>query len=67
MQIRINGEAQQFNDSPLSVTNLLKRLGVDARQVAVERNHDIIPKSQHASTLLCEGDAIELVTFVGGG
>jgi thiamine biosynthesis protein ThiS len=67
MQIRINGEAQEFDESTLSVAALLEKIGVDVRQVAVEKNFEIVPKSQYARVMVVQGDAIELVEFVGGG
>jgi sulfur carrier protein len=41
--------------------------GRDSRGVAIERNLEIVPKSEHASTVLEDGDRIEVVQFVGGG
>ena len=46
---------------------LVEELGLDVRKVAVERNLEIVPKSQHAVTPVAEGDRIEVVQFVGGG
>jgi sulfur carrier protein len=46
---------------------LLDTLGLSERPVAVERNADIVPRAQHASTRLHEGDKLEVVQFVGGG
>ena len=37
------------------------------RRVAVERNGEIVPKSQHTQTPLAEGDCLEVVVAVGGG
>lgn len=62
----INGEAHAL-DRELSVQDLLARLGLDPRHVAVERNRDIVPKAAFATTQLQEGDRLEVVTFVGGG
>ena len=42
-------------------------LGLAGKPVAVERNREIVPRAQHATTLLAAGDRLELVTFVGGG
>jgi sulfur carrier protein len=67
MQIRMNGEMQEVGMQAGTVAGLLANLAIDARQVAVERNGTIVPKSLHPSTVLYEGDSIELVTFVGGG
>ena len=66
MQLIINGE-KQILDNGLNVAALLSRLEVDTRQVAVERNREIVPKSQYGKTTLAEGDEIEIVGFIGGG
>ena len=66
MQLTINGEGQIFDQS-LTVAQLLARIGLDGRKVAVERNREIVPKSSYAITGLAEGDNIEIVHFIGGG
>lgn len=66
MELTINGEKQTI-PAPMSVAALLTHLGVDVRGVAVERNMEIVPKSTFADTLLCAGDMIEIVEFIGGG
>ena len=64
--IRLNGERHEL-DAPLSVQALLERLGIDLRRVAVERNVTIVKRSAFESTIVAEGDEIEIVNFVGGG
>lgn len=70
MKIILNGEALEIA-SGTTVAMLVLRLsgetGRDPRGIAVERNLEIVPKSEHALTVLEEGDRIELVQFVGGG
>ena len=70
MKIIVNGEALEVA-AGTTVALLVQRLsadsGRDPRGVAVERNLEIVPKSEHALTVLAEGDRIELVQFVGGG
>lgn len=66
MQLTINGDAQKF-ESPLTVEQLLDRIGLDSRKVAVERNLEIVPKSSYASVGLSDGDKLEIVHFIGGG
>ena len=66
MRLIINGESQKF-DQPLTVAELLERIGLDGRKVAVERNFEIVPRSSYANTGLIEGDKIEIVHFIGGG
>ena len=50
-----------------SISELLALKGYDKQRVAVELNGDIIPKSEHDSTIIKETDSIEVVSFVGGG
>lgn len=66
MRIQLNGEAFELPDNQ-SVADLLQRLDLVGRRVAVELNLDIVPRSQHASTLLAEGDQVEVVHAIGGG
>lgn len=66
MQIQVNGEPYQLPDAQ-SVADLLQRLELTGRRVAVELNMEIVPRSQHATTLLAEGDQVEVVHAIGGG
>lgn len=70
MQITLNGEALEIAPGT-TVAQLVLRIssetGRDPRGVAVERNREIVPKSEHAMTVLTEGDRLEIVQFVGGG
>ncbi len=62
----VNGEPHAIEEGS-SVADLLRTLGLEAGQVAVERNREIVPRSDHAGTALAPGDRLEIVTFVGGG
>ncbi len=66
MRLTINGEDRTF-DCPLTVEKLLGEIGVDSRKVAVERNLEIVPKSQYRRLSLGDGDRLEIVHFIGGG
>ncbi|MGD8858473.1 MAG: sulfur carrier protein ThiS [Myxococcales bacterium] len=66
MRIEVNGEPREVSDG-LTVADLLVSLGVQQGPVAVERNALIVPRAEHASTHLSEGDQVEVVQFVGGG
>lgn len=66
MQIQLNGEPFELPDAQ-SVADLLARLELGGRRVAVELNLDIVPRSQHASTALKDGDRVEIVHAIGGG
>ncbi len=65
MQITVNGEAAAIN--AMSVLHYLESLSIDPQRVAVELNLDILPKTEYGTTLLKEGDTMEIVHFVGGG
>jgi sulfur carrier protein len=65
MQIQVNGELREVRSD--TILALVEELGLDVRKVAVERNLEIVPKSQHAVTPVAEGDRVEVVQFVGGG
>jgi sulfur carrier protein len=64
--LKINGEERQFPD-PLTVAGLVDALGYTGKRIAIERNGEIVPKSQHAQTALATGDQLEIVVAVGGG
>jgi len=66
MNVTINGEPRPLDQS-MSVEALLASLGLDARKVAVEHNREILPRGQYAQTALGDGDALEIVHFIGGG
>ena len=63
--VKINGE--KLNIAGKTVAEYLATTNYDPKRIAVERNGDIVPKSQYADTLLCDGDNVEGVSFVGGG
>lgn len=65
MLIVVNGEQKEIG--PQSVLGLLELLEIDPRRVAVELNLEILPKPDYATTVLQDGDRIEIVQFVGGG
>ena len=64
--ITLNAEPRTF-PAPLTVAALLDQLGRDAKTLAVEVNLNVVPRAEHASTMLADGDAVEIVTLVGGG
>ncbi len=66
LHIQVNGEPREI-PAPATVEDLLHRLGLDPRTVVVEVNRQIVRRPRQAETALTEGDAIELVHFVGGG
>ena len=66
LELTINGESRQFPDA-LTVSGLIEQLGYAGKRIAIERNGEIVPKSQHGSTPLVSGDVLEIVVAVGGG
>lgn len=66
MKLTVNGEAKELG-AGVTVRGLVELLLLTDGPVAVERNGDVVPRAEHASTPLAEGDVIEIVHFVGGG
>lgn len=66
MKLTLNGEIKEFSNIR-TVRDLLTALGYEGKRLAVELNGNIVPKSQHDTTELNDGDALELVVAVGGG
>jgi len=66
MRLTVNGETREAPDSA-TLADVLASLGIDGRRVAIEHNREIAPRSQWAETRLQDGDALEIVQFVGGG
>ena len=66
MEIICNGERRQV-PAGISVAELLSTLEVPQRGVAVEVNQRVLSRAEHPSSLLAEGDQVEVVSLVGGG
>ncbi|MBB5217549.1 sulfur carrier protein ThiS [Parapusillimonas granuli] len=66
MNVTLNGKPLQL-DQIDTIAGLVRHLGYQDKRIAVERNGDIVPKSQHASTPIADNDEIEIVVAVGGG
>ena len=66
MKIRINGEEKEVTEG-LSIARLLEELQIRPARVVIELNRDIVAREAHGSTVLKQGDALEIVHFVGGG
>ena len=65
-EVTLNGEPRQVEPG-MSVAQLVAALGLAPKQVAVERNKEIVRRADHATTALQPGDRLEIVTFFGGG
>ena len=66
MPITLNGNPYEVA-TPLTVTELLVRLEIDARRVAVEHNLIVVKRGAFDATFVRDGDEVEIVNFVGGG
>ena len=66
LSIRINGETRRVS-AGASIAQMLAELGLDPGRVAVERNLEIVPRSTLNDVPVKDGDAFEIVHFVGGG
>ena len=66
MQISLNGQRRTCGPA-LTITQLLDEAGYTGRRVAVEVNHEIVPRSQHENHSLRDGDQVEIVHAIGGG
>jgi sulfur carrier protein len=66
MQIFLNGENKIVPDN-ITVRGLLEHLHIQQQRVAVELNESIVKKDGYDSTVIKEGDSLEIVSFMGGG
>jgi len=67
MQLNINGKPRSFEPANLTVADLVQHLELVGKRLAIERNGEIVPRSQFDSTQLADGDKLEIVGAVGGG
>jgi sulfur carrier protein len=66
MKLKINGTETDIQDD-LTVSKFLESLKIDSARVAVEVNMNIVKKCHYLEYVLKDGDAVEIVNFVGGG
>ena len=66
ISVAVNGEERSI-PAGSSISDLLRLLSLDQARIAVEHNRRVVPRAEHAAALLNHGDAVEIVTFVGGG
>ena len=64
--IAVNGEPRQL-PAGSTISDLLRQLSLDHGRIAVEHNRRVVPRAEHGAATLNHGDAVEIVTFVGGG
>ncbi len=66
MRLVVNGAPREVPDG-VTVLGLVEHLRLADGPVAVERNLEVVPRAEHPNTVLCDGDVVEIVHFVGGG
>jgi thiamine biosynthesis protein ThiS len=66
LEIRVNGEQRRVAGG-VSIAQMLGELGIDPLRVAVERNLEVVPRASLGEVPVADGDAFEVVHFVGGG
>jgi thiazole synthase len=66
LAVRVNGEHRRLPGA-MTIAGMLSQLGFDPVKVAVERNFEIVPRSSLGDVPVQDGDAFEIVHFVGGG
>ena len=64
--LNINGDARSF-DQAMTCKQLLEKLELAGKRVAIERNGEIVPRSRHDAEMVNNGDKLEIVVAVGGG
>ena len=67
MKILINGNIKQFDGENMTITALVVTLNLVGKRLAIEKNGEIVPRSQFDAVLLRDGDKLEIVGAVGGG
>ena len=66
VRITLNGEERRL-EAVLTVAQLLESLHLTGQRVAVEVNHEIVPRSRHTDAVLKDNDRVEVVRAIGGG
>lgn len=66
IDLTINGNARSFEGTH-TVAQLVSRMGLEGKRIAIERNGEIVPRAAFAETELVSGDRLEIVGAVGGG
>ncbi len=66
IEVVVNGDPVRL-PSESTISDLLQRLGLERDRLAVEHNLEVVPRAEHVTRQLTDGDKLEVVTFVGGG
>lgn len=66
MRVKVNGQETRLDDG-ITVEGLVASYRLKPEQVVIELNRKVPAKAVWATTLLAEGDEVEIVKFLGGG
>jgi thiamine biosynthesis protein ThiS len=66
LRVYVNGEAKELSDR-ISLAELITQLNLPAGRIAVELNRNVVRRNDWSTTMLADGDSLEIVHFVGGG
>lgn len=66
IKIILNGE-EKFLDHEMSVEQLIKKLDLDVKKIAVEKNLEIVSQDKFSQVMIEDGNHVEIVHFIGGG
>ena len=67
MKISINGNVRQLDSENMTISALVTTLNLTGKRLAIEKNGEIVPRSQFDVVNLQDGDKLEIVGAVGGG
>ena len=67
LTLTLNGVATEVALDEATIADLVARLGLAGKRVAIEKNGEIVPRSRYAATSVARGDRVEIVGAVGGG
>ena len=67
MKISINGNVRQLDSENMTISTLVMTLNLTGKRLAIEKNGEIVPRSQFDAVNLQDGDKLEIVGAVGGG
>jgi sulfur carrier protein len=67
MKISINGNVKQLDNEFMTISALVLALNLVGKRLAIEKNGEIVPRSQFEQAMLNDGDKLEIVGAVGGG
>ncbi|HVS21333.1 MAG TPA: sulfur carrier protein ThiS [Pyrinomonadaceae bacterium] len=66
LHVQVNGETRELAHE-LRLSELVEQLSLAPQRVAIELNHKVVRRNEWPTTIVTDGDRIEIVHFVGGG